>query len=79
MHDQPTAIEFKYDRTIPSEKNAPRTQKAGKIFNDLRRLAMLDAKGVFVYLTDREMGTYLSNPANGLSDFFLLLRASSSD
>ena len=73
-HNKETlAIEFKYDRQIPSKKNMPRTQKAGAIFNDLRRLTMLAARGdtrcLIVYLTDKEMAVYLSNPENGLSDF----------
>ena len=28
-------IEFKYDRALPSGKNAPQPQKAGKHFNDM--------------------------------------------
>jgi hypothetical protein len=68
------AIEFKYDRPIPSGRNAPLTQKAGHIVKDLFRLAKIDtavgAEAVFVYLTTREMAGYFSNPNNGLADLF---------
>jgi len=70
------AIEFKYDRQIPSGKNLPRPQKAGAVFNDLSRLARIAGRTrmrcLFIYLTDREMAGYLSNPDNGLADFFSL-------
>ena len=68
----PLALEFKYDRAIPSKRNSPRTMKAGKIFNDLRRLEMLDCRGMFIYVTDSEMVNYLRNKANSLHDFFEL-------
>lgn len=67
-------IEFKYDRAIPSGKNAPRPQKAGKHFNDMSRLldfsTSLPAIRLFVYLTDSEMASYLRNPSNNLVDYF---------
>ena len=67
-------IEFKYDRPIPSGKNAPLTQKAGQIIKDMFRLAKIDttlkAETVFVYLATREMAGYFSNPNNGLADLF---------
>ena len=67
-------IEFKYDRKIPSGKNAPRPQKAGKHFNDMSRLldfgTILPATRLFVYLTDNEMASYLRNPSNNLADYF---------
>lgn len=70
------AIEFKYDRLIPSQKNQPRTQKAGQIIKDLFRLAQIFSpnaiEAVFIYLTSREMAGYLSNPHNGLADLFEL-------
>lgn len=73
------AIEFKYDRQIPSGKNAPRPQKAGKIFNDISRLIQFnqskkDTKAILwvIYFTDKEMGSYLRNPNNGLVDFYEL-------
>lgn len=69
-------FEFKYDRAIPSEKNAPRPQKAGKIFADIFRLASIKStasnKRYFVYVTDSEMATYFMNTPNRLSDFFNL-------
>jgi hypothetical protein len=73
--DRPgVAIEFKYDREMPSERNSPRTQKAGKVFHDLYRLGTLPKSVVriFVYLTSSEMAGYFRNPSNGLSAFFAL-------
>lgn len=68
------AIEFKYDRDIPSQKNTPRTQKAGMVFHDLGRLAKIgvNVRGIFVYLTGPEMAGYFSNLSNGLAQFFAL-------
>lgn len=68
------AIEFKYDRDIPSEKNTPRTQKAGKVFHDLYRLGQIKdgTRRLFIYLTGPEMALYFSNPGNGLTEFFSL-------
>ena len=68
------AVEFKYDRGIPSGKNAPRTQKAGKVFHDLFRLGQIapEMRRLFVYVTGREMATYFANPSNGLREFFTL-------
>jgi len=67
-------IEFKYDRAIPSGKNVPRPQKAGKHFNDMSRLLDFDtslpATRLFVYLTDSEMASYLRNPSNNLVAYF---------
>jgi hypothetical protein len=59
-------IEFKYDRAIPSKKNPPLTQKAGKLFGDIRRLlafrTVLPAPlRLFVYLTDQHMATHMTN------------------
>lgn len=75
------AIEFKYDRQIPSGRNTPLTQKAGHIIKDLFRLAKIDAtlgaEALFVYLATREMGGYFSNPNNGLADLFRLAPGSS--
>jgi len=71
------AFEFKFDRTIPSGKNAPRPQKAGKIFADLMRLSLFssqeDVNRYFVYVTDMEMAQYLQNATNQLCDFFNLM------
>ena len=70
------AIEFKYDRGIPSGKNQPRPQKAGDVFKDIHRLSLVrqntDAVAYFVYLTDNEMGYYFNNPANGHEQYFSL-------
>lgn len=67
-------FEFKYDRVGPCEKNAPRPQKAGKVFADIFRLALIssDSKRYFVYITDGEMAAYFMNTQNRLSDFFNL-------
>jgi len=69
------AIEFKYDRGIPSGGPQPRPQKAGALFRDLSRLLRVGGvrQRVFVYLTDRELADYFSNPANGLDRFFGLI------
>ncbi|MBU2054964.1 MAG: hypothetical protein KKC25_08290 [Proteobacteria bacterium] len=67
-------IEFKYDRAIPSGKNSPRPQKAGKHFNDINRLlsfkTSLPAMRLFIYLTDDEMASYMRNPSNNLVEIF---------
>jgi hypothetical protein len=69
-----SAFEFKYDRPIPSKKNAPRTQKAGAVFKDLFRLARIPVETasirVLIYLASQEMQDYFSNPNNGLSAFY---------
>jgi len=71
-------VELKYDRHIPSDKNAPTTQKAGKLFNDIFKLTQFDfdkdpnATLWLIYLTDKEMANYLRNQNNGLMDFFEL-------
>lgn len=71
-----TAFEFKFDRPIPSEKNAPRTQKAGAVFKDLFRLARVPKETAtqrfFIYLTAHEMAAYFRNPVNNLVSFFEL-------
>jgi hypothetical protein len=66
------ALEFKYDRKIPSKKNAPKTQKAGKVFHDLYRLSLLptDVKRFFVYVADPEMVAYFRKCSNGFAKFF---------
>lgn len=70
-------FEFKFDRKIPSEKNAPRPQKAGKIFADIMRLALVkpnsNSQRYLVYVTDWEMASYFMNENNRLDDFFNLL------
>lgn len=68
------AIEFKYDRPLPGGKNTPRTQRAGHVFNDIRRLAplatQLGSRCLIVYVATREMSSYFSNQENGLHFFF---------
>uniref|UniRef100_A0A7C5Z2W5 Restriction endonuclease n=1 Tax=candidate division CPR3 bacterium TaxID=2268181 RepID=A0A7C5Z2W5_UNCC3 len=71
-------FEFKFDREIPSSKNPPKTQKAGKVFADIFLLVLFkpDNKNVrsyFVYVTDKEMATYFQNPSNQLDNFFNLM------
>ncbi|NDB47124.1 MAG: hypothetical protein EB163_07530, partial [Nitrososphaeria archaeon] len=68
-------FEFKYDRSIPSERNIPKTMKAGKLFADIFRLSLYkqaypEAKCFFIYVTDREMAVYFRNDDNNLVDFF---------
>lgn len=68
------AMEFKYDREIPSGTNAPRPLKIGQVFKDIARLAKYSADGsvdrLLVYCTSGEMANYLRNPRNRHSDFF---------
>jgi hypothetical protein len=70
------AIEFKYDRTIPSKENQPRSQKAGAVFGDLVRLLKIPSPCLryFVYATDGELARYFASPRNGLSGFFGLAK-----
>ena len=69
-----TAFEFKYHRRIPGGKNQPCTEHAGDCFNDIFRLAGLPEPTAhlryFVYLTDDEMASYLTQPKNGLAGWF---------
>ncbi|MCZ6689117.1 MAG: hypothetical protein O7H41_05900 [Planctomycetota bacterium] len=71
-----TAIEFKYNRAIPSGRNQPMPQQAGKALGDLVRLIRitLDIERYFVYVTDAEMAKYWQNPKNGLREVFELGR-----
>ncbi len=72
---QDLVMEFKYDRQIPSERNSPRPQKAGKVFNDIYRLIKIEKDNIIrllIYLTDEEMRGYFKNVENGLVDFFNL-------
>jgi hypothetical protein len=70
------AIEFKYDREIPSGQAIPKPQNAGELFKDMDRLARFnsnsDLKRIQVYVADRLMVTYFNNPENGHKDFFSL-------
>jgi len=76
LNNSSIAIEFKYDRKIPSGKNSPKPQKAGKLFNDIRRLLLFkqseDIQCYFIYLTDEEMNAYLTNQNNKLKDFYCI-------
>jgi len=69
-------MECKYDRKMPSGHNSPRPHKAGKIFNDLFRLASFsNEKNIikwFIYVTDEEMIKYFNNLSNKLYGFFNL-------
>jgi len=73
---QGLVLEFKFDRAIPSGKNAPRPQKAGKVFADIMRLALFSSSNndqrYLIYVTDREMADYFQNESNQLNDFFNL-------
>jgi hypothetical protein len=64
------AIELKFDREIPSGRNTPRTQKAGRVFADIFRLALFvphnNVHRYFVYVTDREISTYFRTPLTSL-------------
>ncbi len=66
------AMEFKYDREIPSGRTAPRPQKAGAVFGDLARLLALPAveSRLLIHLCSAELARYWSEPKNGLSAVF---------
>ncbi len=70
------AMEFKYDREIPSGSSVPRPMKAGAIFSDFLKLSRfsVDSKmdRLFVYCTDSIMSNYFRNPRNGHVEFFEL-------
>ena len=78
LSGRPTAIEFKYDRNIPSGSNVPKPQKAGKLFADLYRLASLTAPleldRFLVYCTDHIMAEYFRKPSNRYGILFDLRR-----
>jgi len=68
------AIEFKYDRGIPSGRNQPRTMKAGAVISDMGRLRQVRSECLryFIYVTDEEMAIYWRNERNRLSQIFSL-------
>ena len=70
----PVAIEFKYDRDPPSGTNLPKTQKAGALFADLRRLQLLSdrAAAYLAYLTTNDMDVYFNNPRHGHRELYEL-------
>jgi len=76
LNNHSIALEFKYDRDIPSGKNQPKTQKAGNIFKDIKRLVyFLNKKNekviraYFIYVTNEKMANYLQS---NFSDFWNL-------
>ena len=75
------AIEFKYDRETPGGSNQPKTQKAGAVFRDLRRLQLVSTKTsaacYFVYVSTEEMNAYYKNPTNGHRELYELSPGSS--
>lgn len=67
VHGSCVVIEFKYDRELPGGKNLNKTEKAGDVFEDLRRLQLLTDHALcyFVYVATHAMDAYFKNPANG--------------
>ena len=59
-HDPGLAVEFKYDREIPSEGSVNKTQRAGAAFHDLYRLTGITEKyiRVFIYVASPAMNEY---------------------
>ena len=74
--DYQYVFEFKFDRSIPSRKNLPRSQKAGAVFADISRLArfqsMRQCEKYFLYVTNGEMAGYFQNPRNSATELFQL-------
>jgi hypothetical protein len=68
------AVEFKYDRANPGGTNQPKPQKAGAVVADLARLLLWPepVQRYLVYVTDREMFDYWTEPANGLERIIAL-------
>jgi len=63
------AIEIKFHRPSPSESD--KTNRAGKIFNDLGRLDIIKGKNIkkfFVYVTDDEMHKYFLSYPRGIKN-----------
>jgi hypothetical protein len=75
------AIEFKYDRAIPSGRNQPKTMKAGDVVSDMGRLRQVrsDCLRFFVYITDQGMAVYWRNERNRFSKMFSLRPGQSLD
>jgi hypothetical protein len=71
-----SALEFKYDRAIPSRQNLPKANRAGVFFNDLLSLAYVPkstaARKFFVYITDPQMASYFRNQNNRFAGLFEL-------
>lgn len=77
QNERPELVfEFKFDRAIPSGRNTPKPQKAGKIFADIMRLSLFPSgtkvNRYLIYVTDEEMASYFQNESNRLDDFFNL-------
>jgi hypothetical protein len=74
-----SVFEFKFDRTIPSQRNLPSTQKAGAVFKDLFRLARTPLETApmryFIYFTTVEMARYFKNPSNRFTGFYNLAQS----
>lgn len=71
---QSVALEFKYDREIPSGQSLNSTNRAGVVFDDLFRLAHIPQAiaqvKYFIYVTDSIMASYFQNERNGYKGFF---------
>ena len=76
LSGRPIAIEFKYDREIPSSSAVPKPQNAGELFKDFSRLALYttnpEPERLLVYCTDHVMVKYFQNIVNGHTAFFSL-------
>jgi len=74
LNGKPTAIEFKYDRNIPSGSAVPRSQNADELFADIYRLVKFTAPSepdrFLVYCTDRIMAHHFRNPDKHYGRFF---------
>lgn len=70
--DPGLAVEFKYDREIPSEGSVNKTQRAGAAFHDLYRLTGITEKyiRVFIYVASPAMNEYFNNERNRLAQFY---------
>ena len=71
------AIECKYDRKNKGGSNQNRTQRAGKLFQDIYKLKQIkkiysNCRCFFIYITDDEMTHYLTREQNSFGDFFVL-------
>lgn len=71
------AIECKYDRKNKGGSNQNRTQRAGKLFQDIYKLKQIkeihsNCRCFFIYITDDEMTNYLTREQNSFGDFFAL-------
>ena len=60
FHGRAVAIEFRYDWGAPGGTNSNKTQRAGAVFEDLRRLQLLRNHAVchFEYVSTNDMDGY---------------------